>query len=50
MKIRQFNPSAPDAHHSERHGKPFSLQIQRFEVDLKLDCGFLFFAPWELMG
>ena len=46
----QVNPLLPDAHYSERQDKPFSLQIQRLEVDLKLNCGFLFFAPWELMG
>ena len=27
-----------------------SLQIQSLEVDLKLNRGFLFFAPWVLMG
>ena len=31
----QFNPLVPDAHYSERHDKPFSLQIQQLEVDLK---------------
>ena len=40
IKIRQldsteFNPLVPDAHYSERQGKPFSLQIQQLEVDLK---------------
>ena len=29
-----FNPLVPDAHYSERQDKPFSLQIQRLEVDL----------------
>ena len=38
-------PLVPDAHYSERQDKPFSLQIQRLEVDLKLKCEFLFFAP-----
>ena len=33
------NPLVPDA-----------LQIQRLEVDLNLNFGFLFFAPWTLMG
>ena len=46
----EINPLVPDAHYSERQNKPFSSQIQRLEVDLKLICGFLFFAPWELMG
>ena len=45
-----FNPLVPDAHYSERQNEPFSLQIQRLEVDLKLNCGFLFFAPFVLMG
>ena len=40
----------PDAHYSERRDKPVSLQIQQLEVDLKLNWGFLFFAPWERMG
>ena len=45
-----INPLVPDAHYCERQAKPFSLQIKLLEVDLKLNCGFLFFAPWELMG
>ena len=45
-----FNPLVPDAHYSERQDKPVSLQIQQLEVDLKWNCGFLFFAPWGLMG
>ena len=45
-----LNPLVLDARYSERQDKPISLQIQRFEVDLKLNCGFLFFAPRELMG
>ena len=40
----------PDAHYSERQDKPFSLPIQQLKVNLKLNCGFLFFAPWALMG
>ena len=44
-----FNPLVPDAHYSERHDK-FSLQIQRLEVNFKLNWGFLFFAPQELTG
>ena len=40
-----INPLFPDAHYSERQDKPFSLQIQQLEVDLKLN-GILFFAPW----
>ena len=43
-----INPLVPDA--SERPDKPFSLQIQKLEVNLKWNCRFLFFAPWELMG
>ena len=35
---------------SERQDKSFSLQIQRLEVDLKLNRGSLFFPPWVLMG
>ena len=46
----KLNPLVPDAHYSERQDKPFSLQIQWLEVDLNLNYGFLFFAPWELMG
>ena len=42
------NPLVPIAHYSERQDKPFSLQIQQLEADLNF--GFLFFAPWELMG
>ena len=45
-----INPLVPDAHYSERQDRPFSLPIQRLEVDSKLNCGFLFFAPWTLMG
>ena len=45
-----FNPSVPDAHYSERQDKPFSLQIQQLEFNLKLSCGFLFFAPWAPLG
>ena len=41
---------SPDAHYSECHDKPSSLQIQLFQVHLKLNCGFLFFAAWALMG
>ena len=44
------NPLVPDAHYSDRQDKPFSLQIQQLEVNLKLNCGFLFFAPWGPMG
>ena len=46
----RVNPLIPDPHYSERQGKPLSLHIQQLEVDFKLNCGFLFFAPWELMG
>ena len=52
-KILQFhllNLLVPNAHYSERQDKPFSLQIQLLEVDLKLNCGFLFFAPLALMS
>ena len=35
---------------SERQDKPFSLQLQQLQLDLKLNWGFLFFAPRELMG
>ena len=38
-----LNPSVPDAHYSECQDKPLSLQIQRLEVDLKLNSGFLFY-------
>ena len=50
QKVNSINPLVPDVHYSERQDKPFSLQFQRLEVDLKLNCRFLFFAPWELMG
>ena len=32
-----INPLVPDAHYSERQDQPFSLQIQRLEVNLKLN-------------
>ena len=35
---------------SERQHEPFSVQTQRSDVDLKLNCGFLFGGPWALMG
>ena len=44
------NPIVPDAHYSECQDEPFSLRIQRLEVDLKLNGVFLFFAPWALTG
>ena len=50
MESNGINPLVPDAHYSERRDEPFSLQIQRLEVDLKLNCGLLFFAPRGLMG
>ena len=50
MLTHNVNPLVPDAHYSERQDKPFSLQIQPLEVDWKLNCVFLFFAPWALMG
>ena len=37
-----INPLVPDAHNSVRQDKPFSLQIQRLEVDFKVNCRFLF--------
>ena len=46
----QLNPLVPYAHYSECQDKPFSLQIKRLEVDLKLNCGFLFFAPLGTNG
>ena len=45
MYVFGINPLVPDAHYSERQDKSFALQIQRLEVDL--NCGFLFFAPWH---
>ena len=42
------NPLVPDAHYSEHQDKPFSLQIQQLEIDLRLNCGLI--APWTLMG
>ena len=45
-----LNPLVPDAHYSERQDKQISLQTQRLEVDLKLNCRFLSFSPRELMG
>ena len=41
------NPSVPDAHYSERQDKPFSLQVQRWVFDLRLNCGFLFVHPGQ---
>ena len=35
-----INPLVPDAHYSEHQDKPFSLQTQKLEVDLKFNCGF----------
>ena len=46
IKLIKVNPLVPYAHYREHQDKPFSLQIQRLEVDLKFNCGFLFFAPW----
>ena len=39
-QIIWFNPLV-----HERPDKPFSLQIQRLDVDLKLNCGFYFLHP-----
>ena len=53
MKMKSkssVNTLVPEAHYSEREDKSFSLQIQRLDVDLKLNCGFLFLASWALMG
>ena len=41
-----LNPLFPDAHHSERQDKPFSLHIQQLEEDLELNCGFSYLANW----
>ena len=41
FNFAEVNPLVPD----ERQDKPFSLQNQRLEVDLKLNCGFLFLHP-----
>ena len=48
-KYRKCPALYPDTHYSDRQDKPLSLQIQRSEVDLKLNSGFLFFALWALM-
>ena len=45
-----IHPLVPGTHYSECQDEPFSLQVQRLEIDLKLSCGFIFFAPWALMG
>ena len=45
-----FNPLVPDAHYSERHDKPFSIQIQQLEVDLKLNLGFFIFCTLGTNG
>ena len=44
-----FNPLVPKAHNSECQNLLFPLQIYS-ESQLKLVCGFLFFAPSALMG
>ena len=44
------NPLVPDAHYSERPDKQVSLQIKLIEATLQLNCGYLFFAQWALMG
>ena len=51
-KILIFNPSVTDAHSSERQDKPtiFFTNWKQLEADLKLNCGFLLYAPWALMG
>ena len=36
--LSENNPLVPDAHCSERQDKPLSLQLERLEVDLKLNC------------
>ena len=43
-----INSLVPDAHYCERKDK--NMFDVRLEVDSKLNCGFLFFAPWALMG
>ena len=50
LSFLNFSPLVPDAHYSERQDNPFSLRIQQLEVGLKLNCGFLIFFPWALMG
>ena len=45
-----INPLVPEGHYCERKDKLFPLQIQQLKVSLQLNCGFLIFAPWELMG
>ena len=50
MEGREINPLVPDAHYSEHQDKPFFLQIQRLEVDLKLDCRFLIFCTLGTNG
>ena len=45
LGVQVVNPLVPDDHYSERQDKPFSLQIQRLEVDLKLNRLIYFFHP-----
>ena len=45
LKANYVNPLVRDAHYSERQVKPFSLQIKRLEVDLKLNRRFLILHP-----
>ena len=40
----RINPVVPDAHYSERQDEPFSLPIQRLEVEFKL-ADFYFLRP-----
>ena len=45
-----LNPSVPDAQYSERQGNPFSLQIQRLEINLKLQMGIFIFCTLRTNG
>ena len=49
-KFDLINPLVSGAHYSERRDQSFSLQIQRLQVDSKLSCVFLSFAPWGTNG
>ena len=41
-KNLSIKPLVPDAHYNERQDKPFSLQIERLEADLKLNRRYFF--------
>ena len=50
MPSSELNPLVPEAHYSEHQDKQVSVKIKLIKATLQLNCGFLFFVPWTLMG